>query len=71
MRVGRRFSKKQSRVNCELGVFGYGGLIRGCILDEKKAELMIDEWPHSWKPGVITYRLNSYTNDWKSIHGSE
>ena len=68
MRVGRRFSKKQSRVNCELGVFGHGGLIRGCILDEKKAELMIDEWPHSWKPGVITYRLNSYTNDWKSIH---
>jgi len=67
---GRRFSKK-TEVMCELGIFGYGGLIRGSIIDDKIAEPMIDEWEHSWSPGTLTYRLNSYTLDWKSKYDQE
>ena len=65
MKVGRRHQKKEKEkgVKCELSVYGTG-LIRGCILDEGKFEPMIDEWEHSWEPGTLTYRLNSYTQDW-------
>ena len=68
---GRRFSKKNTEVKCELGVFGYGGLIRGSIIDDKIAEPLIEEWPHNWKPGTLTYRLNNYTGDWKSKRDQE
>ena len=41
---GRRFSKKDdTEVMCELGVHGYGGHIRGSIIDQKKAEVYMGE----------------------------
>ena len=71
----RRYYKSATNNNsvlCEMGIFGYGGLIRGSnINDNGEAEPMIDEWKHSWKPGVLTYRLDSYTNDWKSKYDQE
>ena len=54
-------------VECELSMYGVVGEIRGCLLDNGAFE-EIEEWQHSWDPGVLTYRLNSYTNDWKSKH---
>jgi len=69
---GRRFSKKKdTEVMCEIGVHGYGGLIIGSVVDNKVAEPLIDEWEHSWHKGKLTYKLLSYTNDWKSRHDQE
>lgn len=56
---------------CELGVHGYGGLIIGSVVDNKVAEPLIDEWKHSWHKGTLTYKLLSYTNDWKSRYDQE
>ena len=56
---------------CELGVHGYGGLIIGSVVNNKVAEPLIDEWKHSWHKGKLTYKLISYTNDWKSRHDQE
>lgn len=68
----RRFSKKKdTEVMCELGVHGYGGLIIGSVVDNKVAEPLIDEWKHSWHKGTLTYKLLSYTNDWKSRYDQE
>ena len=74
---GRRFSSKKSKksthidkIKCELTMVG-NTAIRACILDGKVAEPLIDEWQHSWSPGTLTYRLNNYTNDWKTKHDQE
>jgi len=67
MRPRSRYSKKEKEVRCELSVFGQEGVIRGSLLDGKIAEPLIEEWPHSWEPGKLTYRLNSYTDDWTKV----
>ena len=47
-------------VECELSMYGVVGEIRGCLLDNGAFE-EIEEWQHSWEPGILTCLL--YTSD--------
>ena len=48
---------------CELRQFGNMKLKFEETLDER-----IEEWPHSWPLGELSYRLNSYSDDLKKKH---
>lgn len=49
-------------VFCELSMNGMRGEIVGST-QGADAEQIIDEWPHSWPKGTVTYRLNNLSPD--------
>ena len=50
-------------VYCELAMNGLRGEIQGSTQGTNDHAEIIDEWPHSWPKGTITYRLNNFTAD--------
>ena len=38
-------------------------VVSGSQLEDNQPAVIIDEWPHSWPNGEITYRLNNLTSD--------
>lgn len=50
-------------VHCELSMNGLKGEIQGATLGVTENSQIIDEWPHRWPDGIVTYRLNNLSPD--------
>ena len=50
-------------VYCELSMNGLRGEIQGSTQGTVDHSEIVDEWPHNWPKGTLTYRLNNFTPD--------